>query len=385
MCARARSGRSVQTKMGFLIFGNFGTWKSSLCLQFARMKREDGKPFRVLYIDAEAGSVDSYLELLEQDGIDTGNIYLVYTQSLGEVREYIHKASINEDFLELDEDGNETDTVVLDADGEPFRADAIVVDGTSIIYIATQQGLIEYSKKRAKVRAKQKELTGDERQVSVEGAGLEIKDYNTLKFKGQDLILDLLATGKHFAVTSRETDEKTQVKLADGTTTSVATGKKIPEGFKGLDYNVKTVLHTFVAEDGMVKAIVENKDRTLVHMQNEVIEEPSLLDWETVITKNKGKKEFVIVNNLQKSVKAEQKIYENEIDNASGENDSTKENEIKETPEYFHEQIAEIINRMTPQKKKTLKTTVEKEGLPLKYKELEDIDKLKLYVQIISK
>ena len=94
---------------------------------------------------------------------------------------------------------------------------------------------------------------------------------------------------------------------------------------------------------------------------------------------------FVIVNNLQKSVKAEQKIYENEIDNASGENDSIKENEIKETPEYFHEQIGEIINRMTSQKKKTLKTTVEKEGLPLKYKELEDIDKLKLYVQIISK
>ena len=73
--ARARSGNSVQTKMGFLIYGSFGTWKSSLCLQFARMKREDGKPFRVLYLDAEAGSVDSYLEQLEADGIDTRNIF----------------------------------------------------------------------------------------------------------------------------------------------------------------------------------------------------------------------------------------------------------------------------------------------------------------------
>ena len=387
MSARARSGRSIQTKMAFLIFGGFGTWKSSLCLQFARMKREDGKPFRVLYIDAEAGSIDSYLELLEQDGIDTGNIYLVYTQSLGEVREYIHRASVNEDFIELDEDGNETETVVLDADGEPFRADAIVVDGTSVIYIATQQGLIEYSKKRAKVRADQKELVGEAKQVAVEGAGLEIKDYNTLKFKGQDLILDLLATGKHFAVTSREVDEKAQVKLSDGTTTSVATGKKIPEGFKGLDYNVKTVLHTYVSDIGTVCATVENKDRTMVHMQNEVIEEPSLLDWEKIIEKNKGKKEFVIVNNLQKSVKAEQKIYENEIDEASGANDNLDINGDvnEETPVALHLQIDNIIKSMPLQKKKTLKATVEKAGLPLKFKELTDIDKLKEYIMIISK
>lgn len=96
------------------------------------LKRPDGKPFRVLYLDPESGSVDDYLTKIEKNGVDLGNIYIVYTQSVGEVQEYIRKARANEDFYELDEDGYETDKVVLDADSQPFRADMIVVDGTSI-------------------------------------------------------------------------------------------------------------------------------------------------------------------------------------------------------------------------------------------------------------
>jgi len=46
--ARARKGTSTQTKLGFLIYGEQGTWKSSMCLEFAKYKREDGKPFKVL-------------------------------------------------------------------------------------------------------------------------------------------------------------------------------------------------------------------------------------------------------------------------------------------------------------------------------------------------
>lgn len=46
-----------------------------------------------------------------------------------------------------------------------------------------------------------------EKEVAIDGAGIKIK-LQTLKFEGQDLILDLLACGKHFAVTCREEDEK---------------------------------------------------------------------------------------------------------------------------------------------------------------------------------
>lgn len=137
--ARARNASTIQSKLGTILFGEPFTGKSTLASQLAYFKRPDGKPFRVLYIDPESGSIDDYLEEIENNGIDLGNIYIVYTQSLGEVRQYIAKIKNNEDFYEIDDDGNETDTVVLDADGKPFRADAIVVDGTTILNLTVKQ------------------------------------------------------------------------------------------------------------------------------------------------------------------------------------------------------------------------------------------------------
>ena len=47
---------------------------------------------------------------------------------------------------------NETDEVYLDADGKPFRPDMIVVDGATLLYVAKQQSIVEFSKKRLKER-----------------------------------------------------------------------------------------------------------------------------------------------------------------------------------------------------------------------------------------
>lgn len=382
--ARGRRGNAVATKLGFLIYGTFGSWKSSLCLDFMRMKNEDGRPFRVLYIDAESGSIDSYLENLESEGIATENIYILYTQSLGEVREYIQKVTNNEDLYELDDDGNETEEVILDADGLPFRADAIVVDGTTIIHMATQQGLIEFSRKRANVRSIQKQLTGLEKMVAVEGAGLEIKDYGTIKFKGNDLILDLLASGKHFAVTARETDEKQSVKTSDGQFTSIATGRKIPEGFKGLDYNVKTVIHTYIDENGMVCGQIENKDRTGVCKQGEIIERPTLTLWQKAIDKSKGKQEFVLQNNMKTSVDSEMKIYEKEIEDVTGDNLTNDSEEQKElTPKDIVKEIQETIKKLTPAKKRGVGARLTDFGIN-KPSEIGDIDDMDLLNQILE-
>lgn len=382
--ARGRRGNAVATKLGFLIYGTFGSWKSSLCLDFMRMKNEDGRPFRVLYIDAESGSIDSYLENLESEGIATENIYILYTQSLGEVREYIQKVTNNEDLYELDDDGNETEEVILDADGLPFRADAIVVDGTTIIHMATQQGLIEFSRKRANVRSIQKQLTGLEKMVAVEGAGLEIKDYGTIKFKGNDLILDLLASGKHFAVTARETDEKQSVKTSDGQFTSIATGRKIPEGFKGLDYNVKTVIHTYIDENGMVCGQIENKDRTGVCKQGEIIERPTLTLWQKAIDKSKGREEFVLQNNMKTSVDSEMKIYEKEIEDVTGDNLTNDSEEQKElTPKDVIKEIQETIKKLTPAKKRGVGARLTDFGIN-KPSEIGDIDDMDLLNQILE-
>ncbi len=137
--ARGRTASLIKSKIQMIIFGKPFTGKSTIASQFAYFKREDGKPFRVLYIDPESGSIDDYLEDLQKNGVNLDNIYIVYTQSLQETREYIQIAKNNEDFPVLDEDGNPTNEIVLDADGEPFRPDAIVVDGTSLLNLTTKQ------------------------------------------------------------------------------------------------------------------------------------------------------------------------------------------------------------------------------------------------------
>lgn len=373
--AKARKASVTQSKLGMILYGEQFTGKSTMAMQLAYFKRPDGKPFRVLYLDPETGSIDDYLGELEANGVDLENIYIVYTQSLGEVREYIAKVKNGEDLYVLDEEtGDETDEVLLDADGEPFRADAIVVDGTSILNLTTKQGLIEFSKKRNKVKADKDGLVGDARLVKIEGAGMELKDYQTINFKGQDLILDLMASGVHYIVTARETDEKETIKQADGSTMSVTTGRKIPDGFKGMTYNVKTEVRMFRNEDGVVCAHVK-KDRTHTHEDNIIIEDPTLVDWQAVIDKTADKKAFVVKNDLTKAVDVEQNIYSKEILGKVGEpanEESAEENSSGVNIEAMKKEIIAKRNALPPMEKKAMKEKLEAEGLPTAYKNVTD-------------
>lgn len=378
--AKARKASITQSKIGMILYGEQFTGKSTMAMQLAYFKRPDGKPFRVLYLDPETGSIDDYLPELEANGVDLDNIYIVYTQSLAEVREYIAKVKNKEDFYELDDEGNETEDVVMDADGEPFRADAIVVDGTTILNLTTKQGLVEFSKKRNKIKADKDGLVGDARLVKIEGAGLELKDYNTINFRGQDLILDLAASGVHYIATARETDEKQSVKDADGKITSVATGRKIPDGFKGMSYNAKTVIRMFRNEEGQVCAHVE-KDRTHVHEDNTTIEDPTLVDWQAVIDKTAGRKEFVVKNDLTKSVETEQNLYEKEVLGRVGEpvdelpsDTPTQKSSID--IEAMKKEIVAKRNALSPLDKKAMKEKLEKAGLPIAYKNVTDANVL---------
>lgn len=375
--AKARKASVTQSKLGMILYGEQFTGKSTMAMQLAYFKRPDGKPFRVLYLDPETGSIDDYLGDLEANGVNLENIYIVYTQSLGEVRQYIAKVKNGEDFYELDDDGEETDDVVLDADGEPFRTDAIVVDGTTILNLTTKQGLVEFSKKRNKVKADKDGLVGDARLVKIEGAGMELKDYQTINFKGQDLILDLMASGVHYIVTARETDEKETIKQSDGSTMSVVTGRKIPDGFKGMTYNVKTEIRMYRNEEGTVCAHVK-KDRTHTHEDNSVIEDPTLLDWQSVIDKTADKKAFVVKNDLTKAVDVEQDIYSKEILGKVGEPDnsettSTSDNGNSADIEAIKKEIIAKRNALPPTEKKAMKEKLEAAGLPTAYKNVTDI------------
>lgn len=381
--AKARKASVTQSKLGMILYGEQFTGKSTMAMQLAYFKRPDGKPFRVLYLDPETGSIDDYLGDLEEDGINLENIYIVYTQSLGEVREYIAKVKNNEDLYVLDEEtGDETDEIVVDADGEPFRADAIVVDGTTILNLTTKQGLVEFSKKRNKVKADKDGLVGDARLVKIEGAGIELKDYQTINFKGQDLILDLMASGAHYIVTAREIDEKETIKQSDGTTMSVTTGRKIPDGFKGMTYNVKTEIRMFRNEEGIVCAHIK-KDRTHVHEDNVIIEDPTLIDWQSVIDKTADKKSFVVKNDLTKAVDVEQNIYKREILGKVGEpdtdfsTDNTKASDSESNIEAMKKEIIAKRNALSPIEKREMKGKLEAAGLPTAYKNVTDSEILK--------
>lgn len=376
--AKARKASVTQSKLGMILYGEQFTGKSTMAMQLAYFKRPDGKPFRVLYLDPETGSIDDYLGDLEANGVNLENIYIVYTQSLGEVRQYIAKVKNGKDFYELDDDGDETDNVVLDADGEPFRADAIVVDGTTILNLTTKQGLVEFSKKRNKVKADKDGLVGDVRLVKIEGAGMELKDYQTINFKGQDLILDLMASGVHYIVTARETDEKETIKQSDGSTMSVVTGRKIPDGFKGMTYNVKTEIRMYRNEEGTVCAHVK-KDRTHTHEDNSVIEDPTLLDWQSVIDKTADKKAFVVKNDLTKAVDVEQDIYSKEILGKVGEPDNSESENVSNGSggvdiEAIKKEIIAKRNALPPTEKKAMKEKLEVAGLPTAYKNVTDVE-----------
>lgn len=375
-----RKATAVKEKLGFLLYGKQGTWKSSLCLEFAKFKREDGEPFRVLYIDAEAGSIDSYLEGYEAQGVDTSNILIAYTQSLTEAENLIKTASANEEIYLTDDNGN--DVLAVDAKGDKFVADAIVVDGLSLLYTARQQGIVEFSKKRAGVRAKKKEMVGDEKFVAIEGAGLEVKDYQTLKFDGQSFILDLLASGKHFAVTCREEDVKENMKDKDGQFKMVATGEKRPQGFKDVAYNVKTVLHMMQDEEsGEVVAVVEGKDRTNIYPQNQFIEHPSLLSWQKVIDRNKNKKEIKVVSSLNNSVNIEAKNIE---ETAIKDDDETPSSVTDGNIEELKSKISTTLKSLVSTKKAKAKNLIIEAGLSPAYKQIADSATLQKYLSILE-
>ena len=287
----------------------------------------------------------------------------------------------------LAEDCTLTLGLYLDSEGNPFRPDMIVVDGATLLYTAKQQSIIEFSKKRATVRASAKELTGMAKEVAIEGAGMEQKDWGTLKIDGQNLILNLLASGKHFAVTAREKEDTAQVKDKDGNFKTINLGTFHADGFKDVAYNCKTVLRMFKDDDGVIKGYIDQKDRTMVHEQNEIVVDPSITDWQPAIDKNVGKKDFVVQNNMNDAIEKELKAVEK--DNAKFDTEmkaeKPSESATLKTVEDYHNAIKDAIGKLSNTEKSKRQTEIGKEGLPKAYQKIEDIEVLKKYYNIVSK
>ena len=388
---KSRAAGKVQTKLVMLAYGATFSGKTTLGLQFAYFKRPDGKPFRLAVVDAEVGGVDDAIEDLEDNGVDMRNIHVFYTQSLKEVTTLLDKIKNRETFYEYDDYGNESDEEILDADGKPWFPDAILIDGTSVLKLTSEQGLLELSKKRNTVKADKDNLIGAERFVKIQGADLEFKDYKSLNYSGQNLVLDLMAIGINVFLTAREKDETIQTKDKNGNQVSLHTGKKIIDSFKGIDYNCKTILHMYQdKESGQICAEVI-KDRTKVHSAGEILEDPTLLDWQSVIIKNKDKKEFILKNDLDKAVETEQKMYEeeamklhNEVIGTKSPTQEQNNSSSEKTATQLRNEITSYLKSLAPRDKSAIRNKLTEAGLPTAFKNVKDVEILQTVLNTIQ-
>lgn len=385
--AQARKGSRVQSKINLIAYGAPFSGKSTLGLQMAKLKNPDGSPFKLLILDCENGSVDEYLDDLENEGVALDNIYIVYTQSLEEVNKYIKAVTEKQDMYVLDDDGEETEEVVTDAEGKPFRADAILLDGTSILKMTCQQSLLNLSRKRAKVRANKNGLTGEEKAVAVDGASLEMKDWGTLSYSGQSLILNLAASGVHWVVTAREKAETERHKNAKGEIETINTGKFIPDGFNGSDYNAKTVVRMFRDEDDpdVVKMRVD-KDRTGIFAPGQIVEDPSILDFQELI--NKKGTGFIPKNSMEQAIEIESKMYQkqagilDEDEEAPFDTSSQQSATPSVSADDLKKQIKAYRDKMGVPQRKALGERLKAEDIPTSLSKIDDTTILSRIVAI---
>ena len=387
--AQIRRGGQIQSKLAFLIYGDKGTWKSSLALEFAKMKNEQGEPMKLLYIDTEEGSVDDYINKLAEEGFDVDNIIVVKTTGFEETLDIVKQVktvSLKKPLKLKDTNdlGEKTDIELLNEDGTAWIPDAIVIDSLTVLYNQLVQAILQMSQRRAAQRANKQGLMGAEKALATETAGIEIKDYQTIAHRGQELILDLMASGKHFAVTAREKEIKENKPDANNQYQSIGTGKYQPEGFKEVEYNVKTVLHT-VNENGKTYAIVEDKDRTGVKQQNERLESPTLLDWEVVIKKNVGKKAQPIRNTVSETIKEDINALQKRMIEQTGEG-LLEESDFDVELDVLKNDITRMISKIKdPKKRDDVKTECEKYNIPAgTFTEITDKPQLEKMKEIIS-
>jgi hypothetical protein len=377
--ATARRGSAIRTKINLLLYGAPFSGKSTLAMQSALLKRPDGKNYRVLVFDAENGGTDESIDAVVAQGAHPDDIYVLYTQSVSEIKQYIKKIADNEPIYLLDDDGTETDEILTDSDGERFVPDVVILDGTSVLKMTTQNSLINLSQKRNKIKAEKAGLSVEEKYVAVAGAGMELKDYNKLSTTGQDLVLSLMSLPCSVILTSREKDETVSQKDAEGRIASVSTGRKTYDSFKGIDYNCKQIFRMYKDEaTNEICAYVE-KDRTNVHTFGEVLIDPSLLDYQSMLDKSSSNRAFNVRNDFDKAVATDQKIMEKEVlgPDANYGADSR-------APKEIIDEINSVIKSLPLPEKQNLRAKLKENGLPDNFTKITDVGLLNQILEFVQ-
>ena len=236
--------------------------------------------------------------------------------------------------------------------------------------------MLNLSRKRARVRAKNNGLTGEDRAVAIDGAGLEYKDYNTLNFSGQELILDLTSANIHWIVSAREKKETKSVKV-NGSIQSVETGQVVSDAFKGAEFNASTVVRLYRDEDDpdTVKMQVL-KDRTKTWAPGQIVENPSLLSMQPMIDKRSGNT-VVLKNTMNEAVETEMKIYQQkagitDLEESNGDEEEKPALDI----ETLRKKVKASFTKMNPTQRKSFSDKLKSENIPTSLTKVEDIGTL---------
>lgn len=305
----------IQNKIKAVIYGDFGTRKSSFAIDFATMKNEKGEPMKVLYIDVETGSLgDAHLDRLEEQGVDLNNILLVETKSVVELHSLLNKVINKENFYEYNEEGEETDIIVLDADGNDFFPDAIVIDSLSAIAQDERVLAYEISKIRQKVRNSNSDKNSSEKYLSEATAGVELSDWGRIKVIGEKLISEIIRkVNTHTCLIIRDKEEKKNIGNGKNIT-MVSTGRRVADSWEFALFDGNTVIHLRkeIDDDGNVTrvyGVVDSKDRMGVFKPGEEIDNPRISMWSPIIEKNIGRKEGNVSKRLTIEKEIEEKIF----------------------------------------------------------------------------
>jgi hypothetical protein len=377
--ATARRGSAIRTKINLLLYGAPFSGKSTLAMQAALLKRPDGKNYRVLVFDAENGGTDESIDAVVSQGAHPDDIYVLYTQSVSEIKQYIKKIADNEPIYMLNDDGTESDEILTDSEGKQFVPDVVILDGTSVLKMTTQNSLINLSQKRNKIKAEKANLSVEEKYVAVAGAGMELKDYNKLATTGQDLVLSLMSLPCSVILTSREKDETVSQKDAEGRIASVSTGRKTYDSFKGIDYNCKQIFRMYKDEaTNEICAYVE-KDRTGVHTFGEVLIDPSLLDYQEMLDKSSSNRAFNVRNDFDKAVATDQKIMEKEVLGPDA-----NYTPGARAPKEIIDEINAIIKALPMPEKQALRAKLKENNLPDSFAKITDVELLNQILDFVK-
>ena len=148
-----------------------------------------------------------------------------------------------------------------------------------------------------------------------------------------------------------------------------------------MDYNTKTLVRLYRDDLGQVCAEVI-KDRTRVYSAGEIIENPSLLAWESVIQKGKGKADFTLRNDLDKAIDTDQAIFEKQMLGKNSESEDKPA--VTGSVDSLRAAIKSTVAKLDNEGKQEMKKKLTEANLPTNFAKVTDANVLQQILNIVS-